>query len=192
MSEKFQFACEFARRRKLVVSFEVNGEQFDMVVPRDGRCIPLALAVELEDIMDFFHVTMTKESFDRFEDLVYDIDYGLEISQISTLFHHALSLICGGKAYWVTQKMVATAMWMWDQLSGEKAGTDILALPLHEFASMVYAWLTNGADQEQREKFDKEINSPPAGVESEILAAQPEWAGAGDHFMAQLASRGAR
>jgi hypothetical protein len=192
-AEQFRFAADFARHRKLVVGFEVNGERFDMVVPRDGRCIPYVLAVELEDIMDFFRVAMTKESLERFEDLVYDFDEGLEMAQITMLFHHSLSLLCGEKPYWVVQTLVATAREMWDQLSGEKAGAvRPMDLPLHEFVSMVYAWLVGDATGESREKFDAMLNRPPAGVEKEIMAATPEWASAGDQFMAQMAARGGR
>lgn len=193
-TEQFQFASDFARKGRLVVGFQVAGERFDLVVPKDGRCIPLVLGVELEDMMDFFHATMRRESFDRFEDLVYDFDNGLEISQIATLYHHSITLLCGGRPYWTTQSLVGAAMHTGPQFQGEMIldGVRPMRLPLHEFVDLVYAWLTKDADRDQREKFDAQIAKPPAGVEAELLAEQPEWAEAGNAFLASMASRGSR
>lgn len=144
--------------------------------------------------MDLFHATMKKGSFERFEDLVYDFDDGLEISQIKLLFHHAITLLTGGQPYWVTQTLVATAMGMRAQFFGEMSekGVRPLTLPLHEFADLIYAWLTKDADRERREKFDAEIRKPPAGAEAEMIAEQPEWQNAGADFLASMASRGSR
>ncbi len=191
---QFQFAADFAKKGRLVVGFEIGGERFDLVVPRDGRAIPLVLAGELEDMMDLFHATMRKDSFERFEDLVYDFDAGLEVGQVRLLYHHAITLLSGGQPYWVTQVLVASAHRLGMQFLGDPKILALrpLGLPLHEFVSLVYAYLTDGADKEGREKFDAELNRPPAGADAELIAEQPEWKNAGQDFMASLAARGAR
>ncbi len=191
---EFQFAAEFARKDRLVVGFEVNGERFDIVVPRDGRCIPLIVGGELEEMMDLFHAVMKKGSFERFEDLVYDFDDGLKMSQIQLLYHHTISLLTGGQPYWVAQTLVITAMEMRARFLGEVAltGARPMELPLHEFCDVVYAWLTKDADKDQREKFDAQLKKPPPGAEVELIASQPEWANAGNDFLAAMAARGSR
>lgn len=191
---EFEFAAEFTRNPRTTVSFEVNGEQFDIIVPRDGRLAPLILSVDLEDMMAFFAIALDAESADRFDDLVYDFEAGLEIHQVTLLYHHAIVLVTGGAPYWATQRLIAAAITDWTHFLGDmtREGVQPLALPLHELAAAVYSWLTEGADKASRDKFDKDLAATPPGVEVEILEEQPEWQSAGTDFMAQMAMRGGK
>lgn len=194
MATEFEFAAEFTRNPRTTVSFEINGEQFDIIVPRDGRLAPLILSTDLEDMMEFFAIALDEDSAERFEELVYDFEAGLEIHQVTLLYHHAIVLVTGGVPYWVTQRLVSAAITGWTQFLGDltREGVRPFQLPLHELAAAVYSWLTEGADKDSRDRFDKDLKASPPGVEVEILEEQPEWQSAGTDFMAQMAMRGGK
>lgn len=193
-AEAFWFAAEFAKTPRTTRGFEVNGERFDIVVPRDGRIVPLVLAGDIEGMMELFEGILDGEAYDRFEDVVCAIDEGLDMDQVRSVFHHAIGILGGGMPYWVTQQLVAHVSEHWNRFVGEMMlkGVRPFTLPLHEFTATVYAWLTEGAEKKDRDKFDRDLWAPPPGVESEVIAEQPEWANSGNDFLAQMAARGAR
>lgn len=70
----------------------------------------------------------------------------------------------------MTDRLTSIAAHNWALFDGELAsrGIDPLELPPVRFFSLVYYWAVGEASEEDKEKFDRRLFMPPAGVEPTV------------------------
>jgi hypothetical protein len=80
----------------------------------------------------------------------------------------------GRPPYWVVQRLIVSVAHQWPQFHGHCLlhGLDPLRLPLDAFCNLAYAWLVDGADRKERERFDYQLTVPPASAR---LDERGEW-----------------
>lgn len=100
-----------------------------------------------------------------------------------------------GRRWWVAQRLYGTLAVEWAGLDGLLAlrGVDLQGLldrPA-KVCNVVHAWLVQGADEQGRERFDAQLETPPPGVD---LETSPLWTPEeeGSSFLAALSTSGGR
>jgi hypothetical protein len=80
----------------------------------------------------------------------------------------------GRPPYWVVQRLVVTVAHQWPEFHGVclLRGVEPLRLPLDAFCDVAYAWLVDGVDAKERDRFDYQLRVPPATAR---LEEQEEW-----------------
>ncbi|MBA9005915.1 hypothetical protein [Thermomonospora cellulosilytica] len=86
-----------------------------------------------------------------------------------------LVLQATGRPWWVTGRLLATALARWAELDGELIGRGVDLAQMVDRAparacNLVYAWLIQGADRKERDKLDAKLTRPPV---QELRAASP-------------------
>lgn len=92
----------------------------------------------------------------------------------------ALVLQATGRPWWVAGRLLASAVAQWAELDGKLTGrgVDLAALidrRPDRACNVVYAWLIEGADRKERDKFDAKLTRPPAGELRRPSARTREW-----------------
>lgn len=96
----FNFGAKKAAGVKVIETFELNGENFDIRALRDSNVAYLVHQTKsgkandiIAGVLDFMERALTPESSKRFAELALDVDSGLTLEQIVEVFQYVLGVV---------------------------------------------------------------------------------------------------
>lgn len=96
----FSFGAKKATGVKVIETFELNGENFDIRALRDSNVAYLVHQTKsgkandiIAGVLDFMERALVPESAKRFADLALDVDSGLTLEQIVEVFQYVLGVV---------------------------------------------------------------------------------------------------
>lgn len=96
----FQFSAKKAAGVKVIESFEVNGESFDIRALKDSNVAYLVHQTKsgrandvIAGVLDFMEKALTPDSSKRFSEMALDPDAGLTLEQIVEVFQYVLGVV---------------------------------------------------------------------------------------------------
>jgi len=140
------------------------------------------------------YALLDPDDADALDDRLDDEDDPLILGDVQRVAERLVEQATGRK-WWVAQKLYGALAVSWVDIDGALAlrGVDLtarLAEPAR-VCNLVHAWLVQGADQQGRERFDAQLETPPPGID---LEASPLWTPEeeGSEFLAALSTSGGR
>jgi hypothetical protein len=167
-------------------SFELDGEVYELV----GSWAALLDVLTLVDWqLDLLYALVHPEDLDALDDRLDDDDDPLTLDDVDQVAE-ALVEAATGRKWWVAQKLYGHIAADWRTIEGRFAlrGLDLVGMldrPAH-LCNVLYAYLTEGASEQERMMFDARLDRPPAEVDvRETPPVDDEQAG--NAFMAAMA-----
>lgn len=167
-------------------SFELDGEVYEL----GGSWRALLDVLPLIDWrLELLYELVHPEDLDALEDRLDDDDDPLTLDQVDQVAEQLVEAATG-RRWWVAQKLYGHIAAEWRDLEGRwlLRGLNLVEL-LDEPArlcNVLYAYLTEGANEESRRMFDARLDRPPAEVD--VRETPPvDDVEAGNAFMAALA-----
>lgn len=144
-----------------VLEFTVEGEQYALLVPDDGRL--LAAYASEDNWQGIVPGLLHPDDEDEFLDRLDDFDDPLCLRTCWRLTQHLAPDIYGVE-WWTATRLCASARAAWPQFSSWAVtnGFDPGTAPVHRLVSATLAWVMAGADDEKdRRSLERKIFDPP-------------------------------
>ena len=185
-----------------MVQFTLDGAQYQARRPSGGQETVLVVLMmsgrpevdHLYALMALGEAVVIPPGWDRLLERLADDDDPFDFEHLSKIMAWLVEE-WAGCAYWAISRLLGAAAENWNRFHGWAIARriDPFDLRYDQYLALIHHWLTEGADVEQLEEFEQELNAPPADASDEDYARQPEWSeqevGAG--FMAALGGVGA-